>query len=104
MRVAARRRSICRRRHAPNRVVPHVVLPAADPGTRPYRDWQPEHGIELPVRFRVLRERNPVVTDVILLAVLVAFFALSVLCVRACERIIGPDMESDTAAGAADEP
>jgi hypothetical protein len=42
-------------------------------------------------------------TDVVLLAVLVAFFALSVAFVRACERIIGPDVESDTAADTADE-
>ncbi len=34
-------------------------------------------------------------TDVILVAVIVAFFALSVLFVRACERIIGPDVEGD---------
>ena len=32
--------------------------------------------------------------DVILLAVLVAFFALAVLFVKACERIIGPDIET----------
>ena len=36
-------------------------------------------------------------TDVLLLAVLVAFFALAVLFVRACERIIGPDLEADAA-------
>jgi len=35
------------------------------------------------------------VTDILLLAVIVAFFALSVLFVRACERIIGPDLEAD---------
>ena len=35
-------------------------------------------------------------TDVLLLAVIAAFFALSVLFVRACERIIGPDLEADT--------
>ena len=34
-------------------------------------------------------------TDVILVAIIVAFFALSVLFVRACERIIGPDVEAD---------
>jgi hypothetical protein len=39
-------------------------------------------------------------TDVLLLAVLVAFFALSVLFVRACERIIGPDLEADVPAQA----
>ncbi len=32
--------------------------------------------------------------DVILLAIIVAFFALAVLFVKACERIIGPDVES----------
>jgi hypothetical protein len=37
------------------------------------------------------------VTDVILVAVIVAFFAVSVLFVRACERIIGPDVEGDRA-------
>jgi len=42
-------------------------------------------------------------TDVLLLAVLVAFFALSVLFVRACERIIGPDLEADVP-GDASEP
>jgi hypothetical protein len=31
------------------------------------------------------------VTDLIFLAVLVAFFALAVGLVRACDRIIGPD-------------
>jgi hypothetical protein len=35
------------------------------------------------------------VTDIILIAVLVAFFALAVLFVRACERIIGPDVEAE---------
>lgn len=37
-------------------------------------------------------------TDVLLLALLVAFFALSVAFVRACERIIGPDLEADVPA------
>jgi hypothetical protein len=32
--------------------------------------------------------------DVILLGVIVAFFALAVAFVKACERIIGPDVES----------
>jgi hypothetical protein len=32
--------------------------------------------------------------DLILLGVLVAFFALAVLFVKACERIIGPDVEA----------
>jgi len=43
------------------------------------------------------------VTDVILVAIIVAFFALSVLFVRACERIIGPDVESDSGVDSADE-
>ena len=42
-------------------------------------------------------------TDIMLVAVLVAFFALSVLFVRACERIIGPDVESDATVDIADE-
>ena len=42
-------------------------------------------------------------TDVILVAIIVAFFAVSVLFVRACERIIGPDVEGDATADAADE-
>jgi hypothetical protein len=42
-------------------------------------------------------------TDVILVAVIVAFFAVSVLFVRACERIIGPDLEADNAVDAAEE-
>jgi len=33
------------------------------------------------------------VTDVLFLAILVAFFALAVLFVKACERIVGPDTE-----------
>ncbi|MDQ1460477.1 MAG: hypothetical protein QOI08_1961 [Actinomycetota bacterium] len=33
-------------------------------------------------------------TDILMLAILVAFFALAVLFVRACERIIGPDIET----------
>ena len=40
--------------------------------------------------------------DLLVVATLVAFFALAVLLVRGCERIIGPD---ENAAGApADEP
>jgi hypothetical protein len=41
------------------------------------------------------------VTDVMLVAAIVVFFALSVLFVRACERIIGPDVESSASV---DEP
>jgi hypothetical protein len=32
--------------------------------------------------------------DVIFLAIMVAFFALAVLFVRGCERVIGPDVEA----------
>jgi hypothetical protein len=32
--------------------------------------------------------------DVIFLAILVAFFVLAVVFVKACERIIGPDVEA----------
>jgi hypothetical protein len=32
--------------------------------------------------------------DVILVAILVAFFALAVLFVKACELVIGPDIEA----------
>ena len=34
--------------------------------------------------------------DVLFLAIFVAFFALAVVFVRACERIIGPDLQADT--------
>ena len=34
-------------------------------------------------------------TDVLFLAILVAFFAIAVLFVHACERIIGPDLEAE---------
>ena len=33
-------------------------------------------------------------SDVLMLAILVAFFALAVVLVKACERIIGPDIEA----------
>ena len=33
-------------------------------------------------------------TDVLMLAILIAFFAVAVVFVRACERIIGPDIEA----------
>ena len=33
-------------------------------------------------------------TDILMLATLVAFFALAVVFVKACERIIGPDIEA----------
>ncbi len=40
-------------------------------------------------------------TDVLMLGIMVAFFALAVLFIRGCERIVGPDVETaraDTAA------
>jgi hypothetical protein len=33
-------------------------------------------------------------TDLLMLAILVAFFALAVVFVRACDLIIGPDVEA----------
>lgn len=33
--------------------------------------------------------------DVLFVSVLLAFFALAMVFVRACERIIGPDLESE---------
>ena len=41
-------------------------------------------------------------TDVVFLAVLVAFFALAVVFVKACEHIIGPDLESSARVEASD--
>ena len=38
-------------------------------------------------------------TDVLMLAIIVAFFALAVVFVKACERIIGPDIEAVRAEG-----
>jgi hypothetical protein len=38
------------------------------------------------------------VADVLAVVALVAFFALAVVFVRACERIIGPDLEAEVAA------
>ena len=32
--------------------------------------------------------------DILMLAILVVFFALAVVFVKACERIIGPDIEA----------
>ena len=40
--------------------------------------------------------------DVLFLAILVAFFALTVVFVHACERIIGPDLEAAPPAEAAE--
>jgi hypothetical protein len=41
--------------------------------------------------------------DVILLGIIVAFFAVAVLFVKACERIIGPDVESQRVDAGVDE-
>jgi hypothetical protein len=40
------------------------------------------------------------VPDVLVIALLVAFFSIAVLFVRACERIIGPDLEAEATADA----
>lgn len=42
-------------------------------------------------------------TDVVVLAILLAFFALAVLFVKACELIVGPDTAISTSAAAADD-
>jgi hypothetical protein len=44
------------------------------------------------------------VADVLFVAVLFAFFALAVVFVRACERIIGPDLEAEASAADTTEP
>ncbi len=31
-----------------------IMIPAAEPGTRPYTSWQSTHGVELPVRYGAL--------------------------------------------------
>jgi len=31
-----------------------VVIPAAQPGVRPYTDWRPSDGVELPIRYGAL--------------------------------------------------
>ena len=41
-------------------------------------------------------------TDVIFVAILTAFFALCVVFVKACERIIGPDTEAQRADAGSD--
>ena len=45
-------------------------------------------------------------TDVLMLAIMVAFFALAVLFIKGCERIVGPDVETARADvdAAAEEP
>jgi hypothetical protein len=42
-------------------------------------------------------------TDVLVLAILVAFFALAVLFVKACELIVGPDTAVSTTDTAVDD-
>jgi hypothetical protein len=42
------------------------------------------------------------VTDLLFVAILVAFFAVAVVFVYACERIIGPDLEADVPVDAAE--
>jgi hypothetical protein len=44
------------------------------------------------------------VADVLFVAALIAFFALAVVFVRACERIIGPDLEAEMSPAATTEP
>jgi hypothetical protein len=39
------------------------------------------------------RAHHRTMTDLLVLAILVAFFALTVVFVKACERVIGPDAE-----------
>ena len=41
-------------------------------------------------------------TDILFLAILAAFFGIAVLFVHGCERIIGPDVESEGAVDASD--
>jgi hypothetical protein len=56
---------------------------------------------------RLLRPRGSPVEDVIFVAILTAFFALTVVFVKACELIIGPDVEAaraETQPDAGDEP
>jgi hypothetical protein len=43
-------------------------------------------------------ERRITVTDVLFLAIILVFFAVAVLFVHACERIVGPDLEGDAPA------
>ena len=40
--------------------------------------------------------------DVLVIAALTAFFAIAVVFVHACERIIGPDLESEASTDATD--
>jgi hypothetical protein len=42
------------------------------------------------------------VEDILFLAMLVAFFALAVLFVHGCERIVGPDLEAEATAETAE--
>jgi hypothetical protein len=45
---------------------------------------------------------DAVVADVIFLAIMVAFFAGSVVFVKACEIIVGPDTEAERVEGSAE--
>jgi hypothetical protein len=47
-------------------------------------------------------ERRTIVTDLLFLAILVAFFTVAVVFVYACERIVGPDLEADVPVDAAE--
>ncbi|HTL86476.1 MAG TPA: hypothetical protein VL856_14925 [Acidimicrobiia bacterium] len=42
--------------------------------------------------------------DVLVVAALCAFFALSVVFVRACERVVGPDLEAESSSGTTHAP
>jgi hypothetical protein len=42
--------------------------------------------------------------DVLVVAALIAFFSIAVLFVRACERIIGPDLEAEATGVEPDQP
>jgi hypothetical protein len=42
--------------------------------------------------------------DVLAIALLIAFFSIAVLFVRACERIIGPDLEAEELPADASDP
>ena len=50
--------------------------------------------VERGIRRVAERQASPM-TDLMFLAILVAFFALAAVFVRACEHIIGPDLEAD---------
>ena len=64
--------------------------------TRKERRSRCEDGIKS-LGFAKTAVQNPVMTDVLFLAVLTAFFALCVVFVKACDKIIGPDTEAQRA-------